>query len=48
MLDTANMSTKVFEDVGWLNQARFFKGIKFIVAFFINCFYIVLKTVFKH
>lgn len=37
MLDTANMSTKVFEDVGWINIARFvwrmFELIKFIVAF---------------
>lgn len=24
MLDTANMSTKVFEEVGWINIARFF------------------------
>ncbi len=37
MLDTANTSTKVFEDVGWINIARFFGRmfglIKFIIAF---------------
>jgi len=36
MLDTANMSTKVFEDVGWVTNARFFQGIKLIAAFFLK------------
>lgn len=34
MLDTANMSTKVFEDIGWISIARSFGGmfeqIKFV------------------
>lgn len=37
MLDTADMSTRVFEDVGWINITlyfwRMFELIKFIVAF---------------
>lgn len=37
MLDTANMSTKVFEDTGWISIARSFRGmfeqIKFINTF---------------
>lgn len=34
LLDTANTSTKVFEDAGWIIIARFSWQIKFMVAFF--------------
>lgn len=50
MLDTANMNTKVFEDVGWISFARFFlenERIMFIVAWNENALEQILYGPFK-